>query len=330
MTVPRTTGAGARSGADRLPVPGWLAQALRVHRDTHGPHYQGHLSDHLPMALLAMWAAGAERPDLERYAARYRDRLDPPVRRAQSPPAVFADAVGRIDAYGSLLVFFDREIERRGARRTLTTWLPRLVSGWVRFAFHPIIRLAYGIRFDVATEVAAGLAYLASAGPDPGLQALADTASPGDELWLPPPGPALAEPFERRYDATVASGVLAGRVVVLPDHRRRVAELGLALFNDTHDFFALHAVTGTHALGVCTDEIGLAADALLSAGFLAAYVTIGAPGFDRTASPTPANVDDEHDAKLAFTCVEQARLLDSGRYRMACAAYGGAGSDLSD
>lgn len=310
-------------------MPGWLAESLRIHRDTHGPHYQGHLSDHLPMALLAMQAAGAERSDLTQYAARYRGRLDPPVRHAPHPPAEFVDAVGHLDAYGSLLAFFDREIERRGTRRTLTTWLPQLVSGWVRFAFHPIIRLAYGVRFEVASEIAAGLAYLASAGPDPALQALADTASPGDEPLLPAPGPALAEPFEQRYNATVASGALEGRVVVLPDHRRRVAELGLGLFNDTHDFFALHVVTGTHALGVCTDAIGLPADGLLSAGVLAAYVTIGAPRFDSTARPTPASVDDEHDAKLAFTCMDQARLLDSGRYRDACSVYAAAGSQPS-
>ena len=80
-------------------------------------------------------------------------------------------------------------------------------------------------------------------------------------------------------------------------------------------------VTGTHALGVCTDAIGLPADGLLSAGFLAAYATVGAPRFDPIARPTPTSVDDEHDAKLAFTCREQARLLDSGRYRDACGVY---------
>ncbi|MDE0350597.1 MAG: questin oxidase family protein [Gammaproteobacteria bacterium] len=311
-------------------MPDWLVEPLRIHRDTHGPHYQGHLSDHLPMALLAMWAVGVRRSDLERYAARYRGRLDPPARLARRPPVEFADAVGHIDAYGSLLAFFDGELERLGMRRTLTTWLPRLASGWVRFAFHPIIRLAYGIRFEVGAEVAAGLAYLASAGPDPALEVLANTASPGEDLSLPPPGPALAEPFEQRYNATVASGALEGRVVVLPDHRRRVAEVGLALFNDTHDFFALHVVTGTHALGVCADAIGLDSDGLLSAGFLAAYATIGAPRFDRAARPAPASVDDEHDAKLAFTCIEQSRLLDSGPYRDAAAVYAAGGSQLSD
>ena len=303
------------------PVPQWLTDVLRTHRDEHGPHYQGHLSDHLPMTLLAMWASGAGRPALERYAARYRERLDAPVRHTPTPPEEFARAVGDSDAYGALLAFFDREIARMGSQETLETWLPQLVSGWVRFAFHPIIRLAYGVRFAVDCEIAAGLAYLASAGPDPVLDELAHAAATRDEPVLPPPVPTTAKPFEQRYNTTVASGSLEGRVVVVPDNRRRLAELGLALFNDTHDFFALHVVTGTHALGVCSDAIGLATDSLLSAGFLAAYLTIGAPRFDPQARPTPVGIDDEHDAKLAFTCADQAALLGSAHFRRASEVY---------
>ncbi len=309
------------TNSNLAPVPEWLADRLRTHRDEHGPHYQGHLSDHLPMALLAMWASGADRSTLERYASGYQDRLDPPVRHPGSPPREFVRAVGDPSAYGGLLAFFDLEIARRGPQATLETWLPQLISGWVRFAFHPIIRLAYGIRFAVDCEISAGLAYLASAGPDPMLQALADIASRRDEPLLPSPIPTTAGPFEQRYNATVASGRLPDRVVVVPDNRRRLAELGLALFNDTHDFFALHVVTGTHALGVCADAIGLAADRLLSAGFLAAYLTIGAPRFDPNALPTPAGIDDEHDVKLGFTCTEQARLLGSDRFRRASEIY---------
>ena len=147
-------------------APTWLADRLRDHRDRHGPHYKGFLSDHLPMALLAMKALGAERGSLAAYAANYEDRLDPPVRHAQEPPGSLAEALGQQVAYGALLAYFDREIARHGATKTLATYLPDLVSGWVRFAFHPIIRLAYGVRFGVESEIAAGLAYLACAGPD--------------------------------------------------------------------------------------------------------------------------------------------------------------------
>jgi len=307
---------------DRQGVPKWLSARLLAHRDEHGPHYGGHLSDHLPMALLAMWANGADRDALEAYAKRYRERLAPPVHHVRHPPTEIARAVGDAGAYGSLVAYFDREVARVGIQATLEDWLPRLVSGWVRFAFHPVIRLAYGVRFDVASEIVAGLAYLASAGPDPALEALADGARYGDEPLSAPLSRPLDEPFERRYNATVASGVLADRVVVVPENRRRLAELSLAVFNETHDFFALHMVTGTHALGVCADAIGLEADGLLSAGLLAAYVTVGAPKFDPAAEPRPATIDDEHDAKLAFACAELARSLGSKAFERAAVTYG--------
>ena len=305
-------------------VPPWLADRLRDHRDLHGPHYQGFLSDHLPMALLAMKALGAARRSLDVYAANYEDRLDPPVRHTREPPDSLAEALGQPAAYGALLTYFDREIARHGVAKTLATCLPDLVSGWVRFAFHPIIRLAYGVRFGVEPEVAAGLAYLACAGPDDALQALARGARRQDEITLPDAVPIDAEaPFEHRYNAALASGALSSCVVVLPDNQRALAELALALFNDTHDFFALHVVTGTHALGVCADAIGLDVDGFMSAGLLAAYLAIGAPSFDHEARPTPARIDDEHDAKMAFTCLDQARRLRSRRFDEAASIYAG-------
>ena len=305
-------------------VPQWLTDRLRDHRDRHGPHYQGFLSDHLPMALLAMKALGAEQCSLAAYAANYEDRLDPPVRHAQEPPESLAEALGQHAAYGALLVYFDREIARHGVAKALATYLPDLVSGRVRFAFHPIIRLAYGVRFGVESKVSAGLAYLACAGPDDALQALARGVRRQVEIALPDAVPIDAEaPFEHRYNAAVASGALSSCVVVLPDNQRVLAELALALFNDTHDFFALHVVTGTHALGVCADAIGLDVDGLMSAGLLAAYLAIGAPPFDREARPTPARIDDEHDAKMAFTCLDQARRLGSRRFDEAASIYAG-------
>ncbi len=52
-----------------------------------------------------------------------------------------------------------------------------------------------------------------------------------------------------------------------------------------------------------------------------AYVTIGAPPFDASAEPSPATIDDEHDAKLAFACADLASSLDSDRFRAAAVVY---------
>ena len=74
-------------------VPTWLAESILAHRNQHGPHYGGYLSDHLPMALLAMWANGAGRDALETYAMRYQQRLEPAVQHLQRPPKEIARAV---------------------------------------------------------------------------------------------------------------------------------------------------------------------------------------------------------------------------------------------
>lgn len=274
------------------------------------------------MAMLAMWALGARRADLEAYAADYKDRLDPPVEHTNESARTFAESMGDLSAYGFMLRYFDRQIATHGIRATLATHLPTLISGWVRFAFHPIIRLAYGIRFGVESEVAAGLAYLTCAGPDDKLRVYAEAASRQPKFELPGLFATIVDaPFEQRYNATMASGALASRVAVVADNRHVVAELGLALFNDTHDFFALHIVTGTHALGICADAIGLDVDGLLSAGVLAAYLTIGAPRIDLQRTPTPTHIDDEHDAKMAFSCLDQARRLRSKRFEEAASVY---------
>ena len=151
-------------------VEPFLERLLRDHRDRFDYLYQGWLSDHGPMALMAMSGLGIGRKAIETFAATYQTRLDP------LPPAngvigrdTYPSRVGDATAYPAFVVFFDHEIRTAGWRETVATYLPDLISGWVRDALHPAIRLAYGIEFEVETEVAAGLAYFACLGPDPAL-----------------------------------------------------------------------------------------------------------------------------------------------------------------
>lgn len=302
-------------------VPAWLGGLLRRHRDRHGPHYGGGLSDHLPMALLAMHGLGAPRSEIEARHARYAQRLDPPGPVLAPAPADPAAAIGDLDSYGALIAFFDAEIDGRGVDGALARHLPGLMSGWVRHAFHPAIRLAYGIRFNLASEVAAGLAYLAGSGPDPRLEAAARNPGQSDRFSFRKLAAAEGRMFEHRYAAALASGRLDGAATVVSDNRRRVAEEALGVFASTGDFFALHMVTGCHAFLGCADAIGLEDDGLMNAGLLAANQAAGAPPYEAGAEPGPAAVDDEHDVKLAFTCADQAVRLGSERYRAAADVY---------
>ena len=304
------------------PLPHWLANLLQEHRNTHGPLYGGFLSDHLPMMALAFHGLGADRAVIEARRDAYAERLDPPISLRPSARESIAPALGNRAAYASLLAFFDAEIAALGIAGALAAHLPGLISGWVRDAFHPIIRLAYGVRFGCASEAAAGLAYLGSVGPHPALAALATDARQVEALTFPPPAAASGRTFDEKYQAVVASGALDGAMHVVGDNRRRMAEAALAAFHQTGDFFALHLVTGCHALAVCADAIGFREDALLNAGLFAGYLAAGAPAFRDDAPAHAWPIDDEHDAKLAFSCSELANLLDSERFRQAAALHG--------
>ena len=60
----------------------------------------------------------------------------------------------------------------------------------------------------------------------------------------------------------------------------------------------------------------------MNAGLGAAYLAIDAPLFIQTAKPRPIDMDFAHEVKVAFTCYDQARRLNSTRFQEAFETYG--------
>ena len=100
------------------------------------------------------------------------------------------------------------------------------------------------------------------------------------------------------------------------------------MFHATHDFFALHMVTASHAWRVCAPYAGNDAPVIGSVGLAVAYLAIDAPDF----APVPALqadlplaelhvATDEHDIKIAHSCLMQARAFDDPTYLSVAAAY---------
>jgi hypothetical protein len=284
---------------------------VRGHGRRFAPEYppRGN-SDHLPMTWLALGALGAGRARQQRFADSYLKRLEP-----------FREA----DAHCRRIEAFGEAMARRGVETVLEERLPALMSGWYREAYHPVIRLAYGVAFEVLEEAAAGLAYLESAGPCPRLAALADQARPGDRrtregvlrslTGAAGPGDA-GSPFGARAARALAHPDLARAAVTLDDNLARSSREALDAFAATHDFFALHLVTGSHAFRILSHLVGPRADALLNLGLGVGYLAIGAPPFSggpvATGTIDQAGLlalcgDDEHDIKLAWTAWDQAR-----------------------
>lgn len=274
------------------------------------------------MMLLAMHGLGAERMTIESRASRYIRRLDPKVDSDMQKIKRIEDGLGKRKAYRALVQFFDGEIDRAGIDETLIAYLPKIVSGWVRHAFHGTIRLAYGIRFNVESEISAGLAYLAGAGPDEQLERIGRGATASDRFAWPPSIDISSSRFDDRYEEVLDADTFAVHTHVLENNEARVAEDVLGLFNHTQGFFALHMVTGTHALGICTEAIEANMDGLMNAGVAAAYLAIDAPMFVESAKPRAINMDFAHEVKIAFSCFDQAQRLDSKRFQEAFETYG--------
>ncbi len=318
-----------------LPEP--LTRLLRAHRDTHAPLYPPNdNSDHGPMAYLAMHGLGIEFDPIQQFAARYRRTLVP-----LGSTDLVVDAnnwqqcFGNMAAYGALLNFFDASIDARGWRATLQRFLPSLISGWVKDAFHPIIRLGYGIEFECPSEVAAGLAYMTCIGDDPSLLEQAALASN-----VPSAHAALAElrmarrasfsrgPFNARYDLITDQARLAVMDGDLASVLQDVSRTGLEVFHATHDFFALHLITASHAFRICSPWGGDGMARLFSAGIGAAYLAIGAPPFADVAAVRGAidteriaRATDEHDIKLAYSARAQARAWHDPTYEWCAQQY---------
>ena len=318
-------------------LPASLVRLLDSHSAEYAPHYPpSDNSDHGPMAYLAMHGLGIGPDDIEAFAKRYNVRLiaAPPPRESVSSEH-WRDHIGRRESYSALAAFFSKEIAEQGWESTVAKYLPRLISGWVKDAFHPLIRLAYGIEFEVPSEIATGLAYMTITGIDPRIIELANarpTESRGREHF----DSTRAErkpifvrgPFNLRYERIVAGAKLApcgGRAI---DTMEELSRACLEIFHATHDFFALHLVTSSHAFRICAPWAGHGSDNLFSVGLAAAYLAIGAPEFTSLEDATDvlpvdklAKTKDEHDIKLAYSAKAQARAYDDPTYEWVAARY---------
>ncbi|MGD8418633.1 MAG: questin oxidase family protein [Pseudomonadales bacterium] len=310
-----------------------LRAALTAHHARYSPVYRGYLSDHGPMGALALHGLGARPARVLDWLNGYRQRLEP----LSAAPARYRQLLeARLD-----------DVHRLGVDALLSAALPRCISGWPRNAYHPLIRTAYGYRFDLPDEVAAGLAYLEWCGEDPILADLAGRARPATN-----PQAAFdamracattVEPH-RRFDAcldwVVRQPAFREAAVLVPEPLTAYSRRALGVFAATGDFFALHLVTGAHAFRLLYDFAGPARDAVFALGLLAGYASVGAPAFEplpdaAEQSRMPADTmqavtgdagaagigDDEHDIKIAYSAASQAEWFADPTYLRVCRDY---------
>lgn len=306
--------------------------------------YGGSLSNHLPMALVALHRLGAEPARLEAFAAQYRRRLQaaPPV---EPWPAgePWPDALGDPRAWPAYRSLFNDWLDHEGAPLVLAQALPTLMRGVGAAAFHGLIRTAYAVTAGHLHELADALAYwacrwfhvgeadatAAAVGrerePAVVLAAL-DTSGtlPGDLIAERMAAVAATSTFER-----AAARLLVDREDTLP----RLARLAAQRYADSRNFTVLHLVTGAHAMRLLLpwldEDDALPALRHYARAFVAGYAASGLAhkaGGDTGAVPPWTEIvakavasDDDHVVKLVDSCREQERAYGGAAWRRAAA-----------
>jgi hypothetical protein len=293
------------------------------------------LSDHRPMALVALERLGADGKRLQAWAAGYEQARG--LRRARPHQAwPTGDAwTGRLGERGAWPVYrdlFRQWIDHEGGADVLAQVLPALMPGCAAAAFHGLIRTAYAAQVGHPGELADGLAHWASFHLPLGEWPAVD-ASEEDPVALlrrlragRSPAPLIAGRIaDAARDGRVNRVIAALRVDAgTPERLARAAAFAYA---ESGSFTALHLVTGTHAMRIVARFIDDApaawrwfwqafAHAVVAARLQPAtspLVLRDAPGLVAAALAS----DDEHVIKLVDSCREEERAYGGVDWRRA-------------
>lgn len=288
--------------------------------------YGASLSNHLPMALVALARLGASDERLAEFAQRYAARLH--VAAAAEPwPAgdAWRAHLGRPRAWPAYRALFRDWLRHEGAADVLAQTLPELMAGVGAAAFHGPIRAAYALAANHADELADALAYWACRwfplGEPAGSGSVADPAAligaldVADEL---PEAPLISQRMASAA-AHPRFAPLADRLHVdLRSTLPRLAHLAAERYAAGADFTVLHLVTSAHAMqGLLPwlDDDSARRDALAhyARAWLAGWAT--RPAHDAAQPPLAVlpwpeivarviESDDDHAIKLVDSCRE--------------------------
>ncbi len=319
-----------------------LSELLEHQRRFH-PEYRGGLSNHLPMALVALERMGAPAERLRHYARLYERRLEAaPEGGKVLTPDEWRRHLGRRARYADFLASFRHLMAEAGWARMLGEALPELMPGCAAAAFHPLIRLGFAIEAEEPEEMAIALAYWAARflplgpAPDGGTRPV----SKDPELLLArlredpafdhrPDEDALIDAEMKRAAGVAAFAPVIGWLKIEPDSPRRLARAALSVYGATGDFTALHMVTGLQAVRLALPYCGDRAAALrwVWQALAAAYLSIGKPapadpaGAGARAAGWPAILEqaretaDEHVIKIVYSCWSEDRAYGDPLYR---------------
>lgn len=324
---------------------------LKAEAGRDSAEFPPYLANHLPMILVALEHLGASPARVGGFARTYRannDLIPCPETVLQLTAETWPSALAKREHEGALRAFFMREVQRLGGKTAIRTYMPSMAMGIAGSAFHPLMRLAYGVMERDEAEIAVALGYWAATflildrgAAQPGmsrdpvamlihagrLPGLADAAPESDLVWH----------HMRAVARMPAFTGVADWLIIDSDTLDRMATGALALYAQTMSFEALHAVTGCHWLrklaSVLPDMepllrhfwVGIAAlmpkmefPQIPSAAKLAAWRAISPPDWPVIKDAATLS-DDEHDISLCFSAFEEWQRTNDVLYQVVAA-----------
>lgn len=307
-------------------------RALLDQGERFAPEYAGGLSNHLPMALVALKSLGADDARLAAFAQAYAVRLQaaPP---AQAWPAgvPWSARLGETDAWPAYRALFAQWLHLDGSGALLRQVLPLLMPGFGAAAFHGPIRVAAALRAGHAGELADGLAYWAcrhlllgtlpaQAGrrrdPLPLLRRLPAQVSTRPLIW------------QRLQDAAANPALRLAVAGLAIDEQTlpRLARLSARAYAGSGNFTALHLVTACHAMRLLLPLLDQPGTALR--WFWQAWATAVMAAGLQVLPPPPLRPwdwlvrqalrsDDEHVIKLVDACCAEDAAHGGDDWRLA-------------
>ncbi len=309
-----------------MSVQKWLDEGARF-----DPEYSQGLSNHLPMALLALQRLGASDTRIDDFATRYVRRLEPaPNPELWRSGELWQDRLGERDSWSAYRGLFADWISREGSRSVLAQALPALMEGCGAAAYHGVIRTAYAAHSGHDRELADGLAYWACRhlplGAVGNAGTVADPALVVQGLRVSNSSEELI--FEGMLIAAQGHDFdqLIKPLKIGNDTLGRLSHLAATLYAASGNFTVLHLVTSCHAVRLLLPFIGDPQPALHAywRAFAAGYIASGLKISDATKLRTWDEIiaaavasDDEHVVKLVDSCREEERAYGGDEWRLA-------------
>jgi hypothetical protein len=309
-----------------MSVQAWLDEGARFDAE-----YRGGLSNHLPMALLALQRLGASETQIDTFATRYVKRLEPASKTVMwSSGEHWLDRLGKREAWPAYRNLFSAWIGRDGSDVVLAQALPKLMAGCGAAAFHGIIRTAYAAHSGHDRELSDGLAYWACRHLPLGVAAgdgtVADPMVVLQNLRTRPSDRDLI--FESMRDAAqeCTFDPLIKPLKVDDATLSRLSRVAAMLYTSSGNFTVLHLVTSSHALRVLLPFLDDPLPSLHAywRAYAAGYVASGLrPNTVANLQPWDEIIDvaiasdDEHVVKLVDSCREEERAYGGDDWRHA-------------